>query len=324
MAILRSLGMVLAIALLSFAPAARAQDYPARTIRILVPFAAGGAVDTSARILSQKLTERLGWKLVVENRPGGNGFIATTAAARAKPDGYTLLMAHTGEFAVNPALFAAIPYELERDFTAITMVTDAPLLYLANRAAPFDTLQELITAAKREPGTISISSGGTGSINHLAGEWLALAAGIRLLHVPFKGGTPAAAAVAAGEVQLGVASIPAAAPHLQAGRVKVLAVTTAQRSRLDASWPTAREAGVADVDVSVWSGLFAPKGVAPAIVERLNAEVRRTLDAPDVRALLAAQGFDAAGMSPAEFLVRIRRDAERYRTVIGAAGIRLE
>src|SRR5437773_8638365 len=205
----------LGIALAVMMALAQAQDYPAKPIRILVPFAPGGAVDTSTRILTQKMTERLGWNFVVENRPGGNGFIATTAVAKAPADGYTLLMAHTGEFAVNPALFDNVPYELERDFVPITMVSDAPMLYLAKSAAPFNTFQELVSAAKARPGSISFSSAGNGSINHLAGEWLALAAGIKLLHVPYKGGAPAAAAVASGDVQFGVMAAPGAIPHIK-------------------------------------------------------------------------------------------------------------
>src|SRR5947209_12608957 len=165
---------------LGLAALAQAQDYPAKPVRILVPFAPGGAVDTSTRILTQKMSERLGWNFVIENRPGGNGFIATTAVAKSAADGYTLLMAHTGEFAVNPALRSEVPYDLERDFTPITMVSDAPMLYLANAQAPFNNFRELVAAAKAKPGTITFGSAGNGSINHLAGEWLAQAAGIQL------------------------------------------------------------------------------------------------------------------------------------------------
>ena len=175
------------------------QTYPAKPIHVLVPFAPGGAVDTTARVLAQAMQQRVNWQFVIENRPGGNGFIATTAVKGAAPDGYTLLMAHTGEFAVNPALFDNVPYELERDFMPITMVSDSPMLYLANVNAPFNNFKELVAQAKANPGKISFSSAGNGSINHLAGEWLAQAAGIQLLHVPYKGGAPAAAAVAAGD-----------------------------------------------------------------------------------------------------------------------------
>jgi tripartite-type tricarboxylate transporter receptor subunit TctC len=160
----------LAGALMLAATAVYGQDYPNKPIRMLVPFAPGGAVDTTARVLAQAMQQRLNWQFVIDNRPGGNGFIATTAVQKATPDGYTLLMAHTGEFAVNPALFDNVPYELERDFAPITMVSDAPMLYLAKAAAPFNTFKELIAAAKAKPGTITFGSAGNGSINHLAGE----------------------------------------------------------------------------------------------------------------------------------------------------------
>ena len=317
----RILGIVLGAA----SALAMAQDYPSKPIRVLVPFAPGGAVDTSTRILGQKMNERLGWNFVVENRPGGNGFIATTAVAKAPADGYTLLMAHTGEFAVNPALFDNVPYELERDFVPITMVSDAPMLYLAKAAASFNNFQELVRAAKASPGTITFSSAGNGSINHLAGEWLALAAGIKLQHVPYKGGAPAAAAVGAGDVDFGVMAVPGAAPFLKSGKGKVIGITTAKKSPLNPDWPTPRDGGIADLDASIWVGLFAPKGTPQAAVDKMNSEVRRTLDQPEVqKRFVESAGAEAIGMSSADFLARIKSDAERYRRVVKAAGIRPE
>jgi tripartite-type tricarboxylate transporter receptor subunit TctC len=310
------------VALLSAACAAQAQDYPNKPIRVLVPFAPGGAVDTTARVLAQAMTQRLTWQFVIENRPGGNGFIATTAAAKAAPDGYTLLMAHTGEFAVNPALFSEIPYELERDFAPITMVSDAPMLYLANAKAPFNTFQELIAAAKAKPGSITFGSAGNGSINHLAGEWLAQAAGIQLLHVPYKGGAPAAAAVAAGDVHFGVMAVPGALPHIKSGRGKVVGITTAKKSPLEPAWATPRDAGIPDLDASIWVGLFAPKGTPQAVIDRLNREVRTTLADADVKKRFVDTGAEAVGMTPAEFLARIKSDAERYRRVVKQAGVK--
>jgi tripartite-type tricarboxylate transporter receptor subunit TctC len=310
------------LALCTFA--AHAQDYPAKPIRLLIPFAPGGAVDTTARILTQKMDERLGWKWAVENRPGGNGFIATTAVAKSAADGYTLLMAHTGEFAVNPALFNNVPYELERDFVPITMVTDAPMLYLANANAPFNSFRELVAQAKAKPGAITFGSAGNGSINHLAGEWLALAAGIKLQHIPYKGGAPAAAAVAAGDVHMGVMAVPGATPHLKSGRAKVIGISTAKKSPLDASWPTPRDAGIPDLDASIWVGLFAPKGTPQAVVDKLNSEVRKIMDMPDVQKRFTETGSETVGMSSAEFLVRIKQDAERYKRVVQQAGVRAE
>ncbi|HUQ26014.1 MAG TPA: tripartite tricarboxylate transporter substrate-binding protein [Burkholderiales bacterium] len=302
---------------------ANAQNYPARPIHVLVPFAPGGAVDTTARVLAQAMQQRVNWNFVIENRPGGNGFIATTAVKGATPDGYTLLMAHTGEFAVNPALFDNVPYDLERDFLAITMVSDSPMLYLANINAPFNNFQELVSQAKAKPGAISFGSAGNGSINHLAGEWLAQAAGIQLLHVPYKGGAPAAAAVAAGDVNFGVMAVPGAAPHIKSGRGKVIGITTAKKSPLDPSWATPRDANIPDLDASIWVGLFAPKGTPQAIVDSINKEVRATLALPDVqRSFIEKAGGEAIGMTPAEFMARIKADAERYKRVVQKAGVK--
>ena len=303
--------------------AVHGQDYPSKPIRILVPFAPGGAVDTTARVLAQAMTQRLNWQFVIENRPGGNGFIATTAVAKSAPDGYTLLMAHTGEFAVNPALFDNVPYDLERDFVPITMVSDAPMLYLANANAPFNNFGELVAAAKAKPGSITFGSAGNGSINHLAGEWLAQAAGIQLLHVPYKGGAPAAAAVAAGDVHFGEMAAPGAIPHIKSGRGKVIGITTAKKSPLDPSWATPRDAGIPDLDASIWVGLFAPKGTPQPVVDRINQEVRSTLAQPDVqKRFVESAGAEAVGMTPAEFLVRIKSDAERYKRVVQQAGVK--
>ena len=290
---------LVALVMFFFSVAVQGQDYPNKPIRVLVPFAPGGAVDTTARVLAQAMTQRLSWQFVIENRPGGNGFIATTAAAKAPADGYTLLMAHTGEFAVNPALFSEVPYELERDFAPITMVSDAPMLYLANAKAPFNTFQELIAAAKARPGAITFGSAGNGSINHLAGEWLAQAAGIQLLHIPYKGGAPAAAAVASGDVHFGVMAVPGALPHIRSGRGKVVGITTAKKSPLEPAWATPRDAGIPDLDASIWVGLFAPKGTAQAVIDRLNREVRATLADADVKKRFVDTGAEATGMTPA-------------------------
>jgi len=314
---------MLALALAAALGIAQAQEYPTKPIHVLVPFAPGGAVDTTARVLALAMQQRVNWQFVIENRPGGNGFIATTAVQKAAPDGYTLLMAHTGEFAVNPALFDNVPYELERDFLPITMVSDSPMLYLANVNAPFNSFQELVAQAKAKPGSISFSSAGNGSINHLAGEWLAQAAGIQLLHVPYKGGAPAAAAVAAGDVHFGVMAVPGAAPHLKSGRGKVIGITTAKKSPLDPSWATPRDAGIPDLDASIWVGLFAPKGTPQAVVDRVNREVRQTLALPDVqKRFIESAGGEAVGMTPDEFLARIKSDAERYKRVVQKAGVK--
>ncbi len=304
--------------------AAHAQSYPSRPIRVIVPFAPGGVVDVTARLLTQKMTERLGWNFVVDNRPGGNGFIAVSAAAKSAADGYTLLAAHTGEFAVNPALFPNVPYELDRDFTAITMISDTPMLLVANAQQPFNNVPELVAAARNDPGKLSFSSPGNGSINHLAGEWFAMEAGVKLLHIPYRGGAPAAAAVAAGEVPLGVVAIPAVIPHLQSGRVKILGLTTARRSSFNKEWVPASEAGVKNVDASNWVGLFAPKGVPEDVLATLQAEVVKTLQQADVKKRFADAGAEIGGMSSAAFSERIRADAARFKDIVKKAGVRVE
>ena len=297
-------------------------QYPERPIRMLVPFAPGGVVDTSTRILTNKLTERLGWQFVVDNRPGGNGFIAVQTAARGAPDGYTLLMAHTGEFAVNPAVFKDVPYDLERDFTPITMVSDAPMLVVVGNQSTIQSWKDLIAAAKAKPGQLSYGSPGNGSVNHLATEWLASAAGVKLNHIPYKGGAPAVAAVAAGEVVLTVAGLPGVTPFLKPPRVRVISTSTAKRTPQTSEWASAGDAGLKGVDASIWVGMFAPKGVPKAVVDRLYRETVEALKQPDVKERYAVVGgAETVGMPPAEFLARIRKDAARYKQVVQSVGI---
>lgn len=302
-----------------------AQNYPTKPVRIIVPYAPGGFADVAARIVAQKLQERLGQQVLVENRSGGNGFIGTTAAAKAAPDGYTLLTAHTGEFAVSPAVFKDIPFELDRDFESITMISSAPLLVAANTKGPIQSIPDLIAAAKAKPNTIGMGTPGTASINHLAGEWFADAAGVKLLHVPYKGGAPAGMAVAAGEVPMGVMAISSVMSQIQAGRVKPLAVTTAKRSEQFKDWPTLQEVGnVKDVDASIWTGLFAPKGTPKPILDKLHAEMVAILAAPDVREKFAQGGAETGGMSSAAFVAMIQREAAAYKTIVQKANIKPE
>jgi len=301
---------------------AYAQDYPTKPIRVLVPFAPGGVVDTSTRILTNKLTERLGWTFVIDNRPGGNGFIAVGIAAKGAPDGYTLLSAHTGEFAVNPVVFKSVPYDLDRDFTSITMLSDAAMAVVVSTTTGINSFKELVAAARAKPGQLTYGSPGTGSVNQLAAEWLAAAAGVKVLHVPYKGGAPAVAATAGGEVAFTVAGIPGVTPHLKSGRIKVIGVTTAKRSPHGPDWMTPAEGGIRGVDASIWVGLFAPKGTPKAVVDKLYSEIVTTLKLPDVRERYATVGgADPIGMPPAEFHARVKRDLEGYRKVAQQVGL---
>jgi len=302
--------------------AAAAQQYPTKPIRVLVPYSPGGAVDTSTRILTNKLIERLGWVVVVDNRPGGNGFIAVGIAAKANADGYTLLSAHTGEFAVSPFVFKGVPFDLDRDFTAVTMLSDAPMAIVVNSKSPIRSLKDLVAMAKAKPGQVTYGSPGMGSVNQLSTEWLAVAAGIKLLHVPYKGGAPAVAAVASNEVMLTIAAIPGVTPHLQAGRVRVLGITTAKRSPQAPDLPTAQEGGIPALDASIWVGLFAPKGTPKAIINRIYKESVEVLKLPDVKARYASvAAAETIGMPPAAFHARVKQDAERYGKIVKTVGI---
>jgi len=304
---------------------ATAQEFPAKSIRVLVSFAPGGVVDTSTRIVTSKITEALGWHFVVDNRPGANGFIGAAAAAKANPDGYTLLSAHTGEFAVNPVMFKTLPYDPEKTFEPVIMLSDAPMLIVVNIQSPINSVKELIAAARAKPGSITFGSPGTGSVNHMASEWLAAAAGVKMTHVPYKGGAPAVVAVATNDVTFTVAGMPGVSPHLQGKRVKVLGITTAKRSPLVPDYATAQEMGVAGVDASIWVGFFVPKGTPAAVINKLYGASADVLKRPDVKERLAVVGgAEAVATASAAFNARITSDIERYKKVAQQVGIKPE
>ena len=305
----------------ALAMGAPAQEFPARPIRLIVAFAPGGVVDTAARVLSSKMTERLGWQFVVDNRTGGNGLIGGNIAAKAPADGHTILLAHTGEFAINQWIFKNVPYDIDNDFIPVTMVNDGPMVVIANSNSPISTFKDLIAAARAKPGQIAYGSPGSGAVNHLAVEWLAAAAGLKLLHVPYKGGAPAATAVAQGDVVITSAGVPGVLPHLQAGRVKVLGVTTARRWDFGRDWVPAAEAGFAGVDASIWTGLFVPKGTPKAVVDRIYKEAAATLKQPDVKERFSTLGSEPISMPPAEFAKKVKQDAERYRKIVQQVGL---
>ena len=312
---------VTALLVLCAAPAA-AQDYPAKPIHILVPYAPGGITDIAARIVGAKLTEAWGQQVVVENRPGGNGFIAMSAGAKAAADGYTLTMATVGDVAINPAMFKDMPYDVQRDFAPIALVSDAPMVLAANAGTPYKSVDEVIAAAKAQPGRLSVATPGNGSVNQIVLEWTALNTGTKFQHIPYKGGAPAAASLAGGDIPLGVLASSSAAPHVKSGRVRVLAVTMGKRSKLNSEWPTLQEAGVKEVDASNWTALFAPKGTPQAIVDKLNAEVMKILNMPDVKERFAGGGVEVIPSSAAELDKRVRQEFDRFKVIVQKANIR--
>jgi tripartite-type tricarboxylate transporter receptor subunit TctC len=311
-----------AIATALFDAPANAQTYPSKPIHILVPYAPGGITDIAARIVGAKLTEAWGQQVVVENRPGGNGFIAMTAGAKAAPDGYTLTMATVGDVAINPALFKDIPYVMERDFASIGLISDAPMVLAANAATPYKSIADVVAAAKAAPGRISIATPGNGSVNQLVLEWMALNTDTKFQHIPYKGGAPAAAAVAGGEVPLGILASSSAAPHVKSGRARILAVTMAKKSQFNPEWPTMQEQGVKDIDASNWTLLLAPKGTPQPIVDQLNAQVVKILNMPDVKDRFAAGGVETTPSTPAQLEARIKQEAARFVVIVQKADIK--
>jgi tripartite-type tricarboxylate transporter receptor subunit TctC len=298
----------------------RAQGYPDRPIRTIVPFPPGGLADSVARIVGQKLGERLGQSLVIENRTGASGTLGAAIVAKSAPDGYTLLMT-TGDFITVPSIMPALSFDPYKELTAITMLAIAPLILVANADSGMNTVTDISDAAKARPGAVAYASPGIGTINHLAIEGMAIEAGIKLLHVPYRGGTPAATAVAAGDVPIGAVTQSAAEGLIQAGKVKVVASMTKQRPAFAPNWPTLADLGM-DVDGALWVGLFAPAGTSAAIVNRLDAEASRVLHMADVQRQLNVVGTEAFPLSQAGFVQRIKTDAARYAIIIEKTGLR--
>ncbi|MBY5990307.1 Bug family tripartite tricarboxylate transporter substrate binding protein [Roseovarius atlanticus] len=301
--------------------AAAQEDYPNRAITILVPFAPGGVVDLASRTIGEGLSRRLGQEVIVENRAGGSGFIAASAAAQAEPDGYTLFMGEAGTLTINPSLFEETPYDAEADFTTVSTITDTPLILVANKNASFKTFEEFLEAARAEPGAITYSSAGIGTLNHLAPEWMSLEGDIQIQHIPYKGGRPAATAVASGEVDVSVVSYSSTKPFIDSGDVIVLATTSAKRIDPSPETPTMQEGGVPNVDTSQWTGLMAPAGTPDAVLDKLNATIAEILAEPDVAKTLTDAGAAPYPSSREDFDAMLDRLRGQFKTIIETAGI---
>jgi tripartite-type tricarboxylate transporter receptor subunit TctC len=301
-----------------------AQTYPDKPVHFIVPFSAGSAVDTLARVPGQKLSELWGQPLVVDNRTGANTIIGTEAAAKAAPDGYTLLLTNDAALATNPALYPKLPYAPLRDFAPITLGASIPVVLVAHASQPFASVQELIAYAKANPGQLHYASGGNGSAQHVPMEMFKQIAGIDLVHVPYKGLGPAFNDVLAGQIPIMFAGLSNTPPHIRAGRIRALAIGSAKRSAAMPDVPTMQEAGVPGFDYSAWAGLLAPAGTPPAIVQKLNADWAKVVAMPEVRDKLVALGFELTPTSPAEFGEMIRREMAKVAKVVKDANIRVD
>lgn len=313
--------MALAVALC--APA-QAQDYPNKAVQIIVPSSPGGISDTAARVVAEGLSKLWGQSVVIENRPGGGGSIGTGLARRAKPDGYTLLVTTNGEFALNPVIYPNLPYDPNKDFIPLAMATYNTIAVVANAESPFKTFEDFIKAAKEKPGSISWASAGAGTWNHLAGELMASETGVKLIHVPYKGGGPASTAVAGGDVPIGLLSVSSVLPHIKSGKVRVLAVTSKQRSEFDKSWPAVAELGYPDVDAINWVAFFGQNGLPPAVAKKIEADVRQVLAQPEIRQRFLAMAVEPSGLSSADVLAKIKADRASAERIAKEANIRVE
>jgi tripartite-type tricarboxylate transporter receptor subunit TctC len=313
----------LALCLLLCAGAALAQTYPARAIRLVVPQSPGGSTDQVARPLAKQLGDALGQPVVIDNRAGAGSVIGTDIVAKAAPDGYTLL-AVAASFTISPSLYKQLPYDAARDFTPITMVSSFPNILVVNSSLTVSSVAELFKFAKANPGKLNYSSSGIGTGTHLSMELLKHLAGIDLVHVPYKGGAPSVNALLGGEVQVTLATISTALPHVKTGRLRALAVTSGKRVGALPDVPTLQESGLKDYEYSSWIGLLAPAKTPRAVVEKLGAAAARAARTPEMKTVLALEGAEPIGNSPDEFAAQVRTEMERWAKLVAATGIKAD
>lgn len=299
-------------------------DYPTKPIRVIVPFAVGGSTDILIRGVGQKLSEQLGQSLIIDNRGGAGGAIGAELAAKAPPDGYTIMATTSGVVVVNPSLYRKLAYDPIKDFAPIAIIASLPNMLVVHPSLPVNNVKELVALAKARPGQLTYASGGNGTSNHLAGELLKYLAGVNVTHVPYKGGGPAVLATLIGEVTMLFATMPSAMGHVKNKRLKALAVTSRKRSSATPQLPTMIEAGVKDFDISIWIGAVAPRGTPDRAIDRLNKEILNALQAPEVASRLRSEGYEIVGSTPDDMSAAIKQETERWARVIKAAGIRAD
>jgi tripartite-type tricarboxylate transporter receptor subunit TctC len=302
---------------------AQAQPWPARPVRMIVPYTPGGGVDTVVRALAQKLTEHTGGTFVVENRPGAGAVIGTELVARAAPDGYTLLVSST-DFATNPAVRAKLPYDPFKDFVHVTQLASVQFILASHPSVPVRNVKELVALAKARPGQLTYGSSGTGAGPHLAGELFQSMAGIRWTHVPFKGVIPASIAVMSGEIDFSFGATIGLGPQVHAGKLRAVAVTGSKRYAELPQVPTIAESGVPGYSATGWYGVYLPAGTSSEIARRLHAESTRALSAPDVKERLAKSGSEYVLSAPEEFVAFLRAEIAKWSKVVKEAGIKIE
>ena len=321
---MRKLAVLLALVFAGAATAVHAQDYPTRPIRLIVPFAAGGAADATARIIGKKVGDALGQTFVIENRGGGNGGIGTEIVKSAEPDGYTLLLGQSGPISINPGIYPKLSYDPEKDLAPICMTTSYPYVLVVNPSLGVKTVAELVALAKSKPGALNYGTTGVGSSNHLVTELFADKAGIKVTHIPYRGTSLAVADLIAGQVQFVFADPVSALAHVKGGTLIALGVTSKARSPVAPEIPTIAESGYPGFDAVAWHGIMAPAATPPAILKRLNTEIVKALKEPDTAKLIEAQAIQIVASTPEEFAAFIKQDVLLWKDVAKQAKIEIQ
>ena len=298
-------------------------DYPNKPIRFVVPFPPGGGTDIVSRLVANKLSETLGWKFVIDNRAGAGGSVGMEAAALSAPDGYTLVMGQTSNLAINPSLYAKLPYVPLRDFAPVSLVSMIPIVVMISAKAPYKSVGDLVSAAKAKPGEITFSTTGNGTVGHLTGELLQRRAGIKLIHVPYKGASQAFPDLLGGRINFFLASLETAIPQVKAGAIRALAVTSAQRAPVFPDVPTIAESGYPGFESSTWTGVLVAARTPQAIIARLNAEIAKVLELPDMRERLNTGGAPVQ-TGPKAFAMLLKTDSEKWGKIVKEAGVKVE
>ncbi|HTP83883.1 MAG TPA: tripartite tricarboxylate transporter substrate binding protein [Alphaproteobacteria bacterium] len=320
----RAIAAFCAVSALALPLRVQAQAYPEKPIHLIVGFQPGGVTDIAARVVGQKLSEAWKQQVVIENRTGAAGMVAVEVVSHAAPDGYTLLVTSTDFLTINPSAYAKLPYDPDKGFTTVASLTNTPVVFVTGMGTGINNLKDLIAAAKAKPGTVAFASPGPATTNHLTGELFADVIGTKVVHVPYRGGVPAAQAVVANEVQFGVIAISSAQPFVQGGTMKILGVASPERVSLAPQWPTIAEGGVTGFDAGLRVGMWGPAGLAKPVVDKLQGEIATALKEKSLLEKFAVLGAEPAAMSVADFTAQIKREAERYAKVVKQEGIRIE
>ena len=315
---------VAALLLSSTSPLALAQAYPSKPVRLIVPFPPGGATDIVGRLIAQKLTESWATQVIVDNRAGAGGTIGSDIAAKSPPDGYTILMGTSSTHAVAPSLYSKLPYDPTRDFAPVTLVASATILLAVHPSLPTTSVRDLIALAKQQPDALSFASSGSGGISHLVGEQFKSVAGVQMVHVPYKGDTPALIDLVSGQVHLMFGTAVSFLPYVKARRLNALAVTNPKRSPIVPDIPTVAESGLPGFEALQWFGILAPAGVSKDVVAKLHADIVKAVRLPDVRDRMTSLGAEVVGSTPAEFAAFQKADAAKWAKVVKASGAKID